>query len=519
MLLASGALFGFPVRPEPSPGTATARSATAAGTMDFHAGASFSSRSADFPAQDRSLEENVFSRLRLSVPDGLQAAAELELILESRRSAEPTSPAPGTEESGRQRVYLSGRWRSRWLDLAAGRRYQPGPRHNFLGQPGLFAALPGLPNGRRTGALFVHCPGLPWSPGLFAIEGAAGAGLYLTDPGQNYLLAYHPGSAAGVFAGRSEAGRLGWAWDIVRNERTTEGFARLRLEPAAVYDDESQAGIGDDFEFLLEGERREAWDYKDFAAGELFPEREGKSGLAYGGLGYADLLGLEIAGQDIGQDGLRLARFSAGLPAGERWPGLGLDAGYYRRRTYRAESAEEYRDRALGLFVHFRRRASFARLRAEGRASGLVTGEIAAGLRAGDYRFEMSAVFRSPLPKRSFLAEATTPADKAEASPAQVAAEDAAEAAESYVPAADLPAVYLEDRVRRSLRPADNRVDRAFLFQKVEPDQDSGARFHRDESGVVRLRLRGPALYVLIQSRISAGRPRLFSRIQFETTF
>ena len=386
-------------------------------------GGAWSGYHSPYPDRPSATGENVHLEGRTSI---------FSALLETRHIPSPVSPAPGTSAPERRRVYASGELEQPWLYLAVGRRYLPGPRTSFLGHPVLFHGPGDFPAALRTGSLFAHLPGMPYLPGLFALEGVSGTGLYFTDPERTFLLAYHPTARQGgltVRSGRAGDGwRLNWMADIQHNERTTAGFARLHLRPDearrtmdaldqyAEPSAPSPTALHDlthidehAFELLVEAQRREIWDYRDFAEDDIYPGRRGKSGLAFlrtrlGGVAF------EAAGQDIGDEGMRVARLSGGLDLGSKdalaAQRLEIDAGGYRRRRYGSESTEQYRDPAVGLGWRLDTRAAFMRLRGERRGSGLVSGEVVSGMRAGAYTFEIAGVFRDRTPALSPLARA-----------------------------------------------------------------------------------------------------------------
>ena len=389
---------------------------------------------------------------------------------------------------------------------------------------------------------------MPYLPGLFALEGVSGTGLYFTDPERTFLLAYHPTARQGgltVRSGRAGDGwRLNWMADIQHNERTTAGFARLHLRPDearrtmdaldqyAEPSAPSPTALHDlthidehAFELLVEAQRREIWDNRDFAEDDIYPGRRGKSGLAFlrtrlGGVAF------EAAGQDIGDEGMRVARLSGGLDLGSKdalaAQRLEIDAGGYRRRRYGSESTEQYRDPAVGLGWRLDTRAAFMRLRGERRGSGLVSGEVVSGMRAGAYAFEIAGVFRDRTPALSPLARAILLDDPEETAGQEQRTELETETPRSVIlessglelaVRAQTESSPATDWRRRLLQP-ENRTDRSFLMLKSSGENESGARFYPEESAVLRLRLRGPRLHLLLISTVSEGRPRIFGRIQ-----
>ncbi len=458
-------------------------------------GADLAGFQSDTPAPSRVAREVFWLEAGWPQPTGAEKTdtAGARGMIESRRLPARIAREPGLADSEAQRVYASGELTTNWLYIAAGRRYLPGPRTSFLAHPGLTGGLSPIPPARGTGSVFAFLPGSNFLPGVFALETGRGAGLFWADPNRTWFFAYHPGARKGALAASSalqtDSTLFAWTVDITGNARTTEGYARLRLTDLDAHADPStgtKSGAVPAWQWLFVGERRESWDFRDYAGGALFPDRKGKSGLVYVRGDVQDTFSIEVGGQDIGQDGMRMLRLSGGLSPAESAFRLALDCGVYRRRTYDTEN-REYFDPAVGSALRASGANFFFSARLEQRRSTFTAGEFAGGLRAGPYRFEIAGIAREPLARTTDLRRAT----------------------ETTITGWE---------TNHRIWPGGGERGRTapFFFLNTDTEAEAGARFYREESGVLRLRLSGPHLYFLISAVLVAGRPRAFGQIQFQ---
>ncbi len=203
-------------------------------------------------------------------------------------------------------VRWSGEFSSPFVFLSAGSRFLPGAPTDFLRRPySVASSLDVAPARDVTSAWLSLFPGNV--PGLFVLEQERSAGFFYA-PDLNTLLAVHPNARAGVIALRRSFGapdaRTDIVTDILFNRRTAEGFASLARHPDT-----------EGLTIETTAERRENSDYKNFATGELYVNRRGRSGFGSVFAGIDDSFFGEIAGEDRGLSGVRLAGAGIALPS------------------------------------------------------------------------------------------------------------------------------------------------------------------------------------------------------------
>lgn len=471
-----------------------------------------------------------------SAPTGLpfallslaNSSAEYVLFVESR-------------ESIKKDFLASIRIRHPLLELDAGTRWLPGPRTIFLAAPdarSLFArraidssrdepATPAIPDGRRFPLLFARIPLSAWAPGVFGVRGdpERDNGFYFASE----RLLFAIGRQRGVLAMHGPLAlpggeRFAYAWlDLERGrERRTQCAAHDSLAefeeaaefcPAGARKYTSHAGYGRLLadrhpDFLLAGlevERRTAWDYADYDAHRLASNRAGRSGLVAASLRALQLLEVEGAGQDRGNDGFRLGGIALSPELHESLPGLReagsgrllVRARAYQRRRYGPQAQSPARD-SPALRREFTAGGLGYRLQTPGSDFEIYGEARRHGGRSVELRLELGPRPGPPEAPGLALLE-----------PGREAPPDREEIPWGWRFSVSLIFGKLAGGAGE------------FLFVRAPPERGAGVRFFGEENGALIVRLQSRYFALYLESRLAAatGRISTFANFQFRVTF
>ncbi len=420
-------------------------------------------------AGDRPAEEQVL----FLFPEGrLPADLDYRFLLESRGSIKKD---PGRERRFHQTSHVSAAFAHDLVALTMGRRFLPGPRTNFLLDPDAYSAFPQIPAGRDRASIFLQpLPRHFAVPGPFWLSGESQPGAFLAWD-RRLLLAAHPsGHAVLTVHGVPLAGVSAYA-DLIRSPRTWTGYGRL----GTFVPEETQVSSRSterDVDLLIEAERKETWDYLSLSSGEVYAEREGRSGLGQVFVNVMRRFEAGAAGFDRGPDGFRTMElaWTPRLPFADiHWL---LRGRYYERRHYNAAvrnvadgslvdsenappgSGSDFADHALATGLEWRDENFGVRTVFESRRSGVHAGELDLFFRSREpsLEFSVGAVYGTP-------------------------------------------------------------AEHTFFFLRSSGDRESGLRFYGDPdaAGGLVLRLKHRHVYILVESRIVNRRPQSFGVLQF----
>ncbi len=265
-----------------------------------------------------------------------------------------------------RQLFVSAVFEAEYLELYAGRRELPA-RSSFYSDG---AYPPGFLPARRRDDLIFARPALWFFPGIFALKGISGPGLYLRYR-NNLFLAYHPASRLWAVTTRLHGKRTSVLLDVEGEKKEFQGYASLAISSEGAMSGSLQRPESKmeqpQYVFRLTTERRPIWDgyryreerYDSFdeasdgTAIAVVPERRYRSMtlVMNGGLGPLSMLS---GGMDRGDVAYRIVTVGRRVPPEPGWYAL-IEGSLLQMQIYREDLVRAERRLGLGLAMRGRR--------------------------------------------------------------------------------------------------------------------------------------------------------------------